>query len=294
MKRIILTGMLVLATGAIGLMAKDKKDKNAKDDKSPQQAAQPAAPQKGPAPKSPGEAEAVQALAKAQGNPDATIAAADNLVTKYADTQFKDIALFMEAQAYRQKGDPVKAQIYAEQTLAANPNNYQASLMLAETTVQGTRETDLDKDQKLAKADKYANDAMTSIKAAEKPNSQVTDQQWDEMKKDLTAQAHDALGMSALARKNYNAAIEEFKMAVNDAAHPEPAYQVRLASAYSQAGKYDEAVATAEKVMNDPQSVQQIKSVAQAIRAGAIQAKNKAAGQGGTATAPPQVEVKKP
>src|SRR5690349_4498364 len=111
MKRTILMGILVLATGATGLMAKDKKDKNAKNDKTaPQEAAQPAQP-KGPAPKSQGEAEALQALAKAQGNPDATIAAADNLVTKYADTAFKDVALFMEAQAYRQKGDPVKAQI---------------------------------------------------------------------------------------------------------------------------------------------------------------------------------------
>jgi len=49
--------------------------------------------------------------------------------------------------------------------------------------------------------------------------------------KDLTAQAHDALGLSALQSKKYDVAIAELKMASEGAAHPEPAYSVRLASA---------------------------------------------------------------
>jgi len=42
--------------------------------------------------------------------------------------------------------------------------------MLAESIVQTTREHDLDRDEKLAKADKYANDAIASVSAAAKPN----------------------------------------------------------------------------------------------------------------------------
>ena len=287
MKRMILAGVLVMAVGASGLMA--KKDKKNKDQEQPAQAqSQPA----GPHPKSKAELEAVQALISAQGNPDATIAAAENLVTKFADTDYKDTALFMEAQAYRQKGDRDKAVIYGERTLATNPKNYQASLMLAELTVQGTRETDLDKADKLAKADKYANDSITAINEATKPNPQITDEQWGDLKKDMIAQAHDALGMSALNRKDYNAAIDQFKQAIDGAAHVEPAYEVRLASAYYQAGKNDEAVTLADKVMAEAQTPQQIKSVAQAVRAGAIQAKNKA-GKGSNASAPPQVQINK-
>ena len=63
--------------------------------------------------KSQAEAEAVQALGRA-ADPDATIAAAENLLAKFADTEFKDLALLMEANAYQQKGDPAKAQIFAE------------------------------------------------------------------------------------------------------------------------------------------------------------------------------------
>lgn len=289
MKRMILAGILVMAVGASGLMAKkDKKSKDQEQQPQAQAQSQPA----GPHPKSKAELEAVQALISAQGNPDATIAAAENLVTKFADSDYKDTALFMEAQAYRQKGDRDKAVIYGERTLTANPKNYQASLMLAELTVQGTRETDLDKADKLAKADKYANDSITAINEATKPNPQITDEQWGDLKKDMIAQAHDALGMSALNRKDYNAAIEQFKQAVDGAAHVEPAYEVRLASAYYQAGKNDEAVTLADKVMAEAQTPQQIKSVAQAVRAGAIQAKNKA-GKGGNASAPPQVQINK-
>jgi len=282
MKRTILTGVLVLATGVSGLMAqKNKKDQ-------PQQKEQPSAGPK----MSPGEQQALQALAAAQGKPDETIVAAENLLTKYADTTFKDTALFMEAIAYQQKGDKDKMQIFAERALAANPKNFQASLLLADLTVQQTREHDLDRDEKLAKADKYANDSIATLTAATKPNPQLSDQQWEDAKKDLIAQAHDALGMSALQKKNYDLAITELKSAVEGAAHPEPAFQVRLASAYQQAGKNDEAITLAEKVMNDAQTPQQIKSVAQAIRAAAVVAKN--GGKPLNAPAPPpQIEVKK-
>jgi len=280
MKRIILAGLMILMAGMPGLLAQPKG--NGK-----QGAAN------GPAPKSKGEADALNALitAQQQNNPDGIITAAEALLTKYADTQFKDTALFMEAAAYQAKGDKDKMQVYLERTLATNPKHFQASLMLAEMTLQGTREHDLDHDQKLARADQLANDAIASIAAAAKPNPALSDQQWDEAKKDLTAQAHDVLGMSALQKKNYELAITELKSAVEGAAHPEPAFEVRLASAYQQAGKNDEAIAEAQKVMDEAQTPQQIKSVAQSIRAAATVAKNGKAPAANSA--PPQVDIKK-
>ena len=271
MKRTIFAGILALAFGASGLWAQ--------------------APAAGPKVKSKDEQTALVALFNAQANPDNVIAAAETLITKFADTEFKDTALYMEAVAYQQKGDRAKMQVYAEQTLAVNPKHFQASLMLAENTVQQTREHDLDRDEKLTKADKYANEAIASINAASKPNPQLTDQQWEDAKKDLIAEAHDALGMSALLRKNYDGAINELKMAVEGAAHSEPAFQVRLASAYQSAGKYDESIAMAQKVMDDAQAPQQVKQVAQAIRAGSMVAKNKASGPA-PPNAPTQVEIK--
>ena len=69
-------------------------------------------------PNSKGEMEALQALFGAQ-DPDARIKAADNLVTNFADSDFKDIALFFAAVSEEQKGDSDKAIIYGERAVEA-------------------------------------------------------------------------------------------------------------------------------------------------------------------------------
>ena len=219
----------------------------------------------------------------------------DNLITHFADTEFKDFALFIAAFSYQQKNEPEKAIVYAERTLEANPKHYQAMLMLAEITVQRTGEHDLDREEKLTRATKYATGALELLPTAPKPNPQVTDEQWVDAKKDLAAQAHQSLGMVAMARKKNDVAITEFKTAVESSTQPEPAFQVRLAQAYVASGKNDEAIATAQKVMDTPNVHPQVKQVAQAIRAAAMQAKGGAKPAAPAAPpAPGQVEIKQP
>jgi tetratricopeptide (TPR) repeat protein len=254
MKRMILTGILALAAGTTGLMAQPK----------------------GPAPKSKAELDALQAMFGSQGNPDGTIKAAEELLTKFADTDFKEQALYMEADAYQQKHDPTKAQIFAEQALTVNPKSYQASIMLAEIVVGGTRENDLDREEKLGKAEKYAKDAIEYSKDAPKPNPQIPDAQWDEFKKGINARAHNSMGLAALVRKKYDVAVTEFKTAAE--ADPQPAFVVRQASALQSGGKNDEAIALCDKLIADAQTHPQIKQVAQQIRAAAIKAGGKAPG----------------
>ena len=268
MKRLILTGILVLATGFSGLMAKKK------DSDTSQQAAQQQTP--GPHVKSQAEAEAVQALGRA-ADPDATIAAAENLLSKFADTEFKDLALLMEARAYQTKGDPAKAQIFAERCLEANPKNYQSAMLIGELLATHTGEHDFDRDEKLQKAEKYLNDSIAAAGAAPKPNPAVPDAEWDTAKKQMVAEAHNGLGIVALDRKNYDAAMKEFDTAfTND---PQPAYQVRLASAEVSAGKFDDAIAVCDKIMAQQQLAPQIRQVAQALRSQALTKKNAGAKQ---------------
>src|ERR1043166_1993711 len=126
MKRWILTGVLAVAFGVLSLMAQPQAQQKGPAGGQGKQA------QQGPAPKSQAEAQALQALFAAQGNPDAAIKAADDLLTKFADTDFKEIVTYMQAVAYEQKGDSDKAMIYAEKTLDVNPKNFQASLMIGQ------------------------------------------------------------------------------------------------------------------------------------------------------------------
>ncbi len=58
-----------------------------------------------PKPKSQKEVDAIKADLQHAQTPDARIAAVENLVTKFADTEFKAIALRAAAEAAQQKGD---------------------------------------------------------------------------------------------------------------------------------------------------------------------------------------------
>jgi hypothetical protein len=104
------------------------------------------------------------------------------------------------------------------------------------------------------------------------------------------AQGHEALGFAASVRKNYAVAIPELKEAVEE--FPDPVTMVRLAAAYDQAKKPDEALPILEKVMAMPDLHPSVRQFAQAERVRATQLKS-----GGTSPAPsaatPQVEIKK-
>jgi tetratricopeptide (TPR) repeat protein len=274
MKRILLTGTLALATGLSGLMAQQGKPaQQAKPQQGQPQAEQPQQQQLVPNTKSAGESQAVIALfqAQQQNNLDAVIKAADELLTNYADTFFKESALLAEAQAYQQKADYDKAIIYNQRALETNPKSFQATLALGELLAQRTRENDLDREEKLSKAEKYLTGTIEELKTAAKPNPQLPDEQWEEIKKFMTAQAHNDLGLVALTRKKYDVAISEFKTAIDG--DPQPAYQVRLASAYQSSGNSQEAIAICDKLLAEPQLHPQIRQVAQQIKNQASAAK---------------------
>jgi tetratricopeptide (TPR) repeat protein len=263
MKRSILAGALALACGVAGLMAQK--------------------------PKSQKEVEAINAMITAQ-TPDDRIAKADFLLTKFADTEFKAIAMQMTAEAYEQKNDFEKMQVWCEKAIDVDPKNFSCMLMIAGGTAKRSRETDLDLNEKLARVDKYAKQAVDLIKDAPKPNPGIPDEQWNNAKKDYTAQAHEAFALANVLRKKYDAAIAEYKEAIDGAATPDPTTMVRFGQCYNQAGKPDDAVAILDKVMAMPNLHPQIRQFAQAERVRAIQAKGGAAKP---ATPPAAADTKK-
>jgi tetratricopeptide (TPR) repeat protein len=222
--------------------------------------------------KSKAELDAWNALVQSASDPDKAIAAAENLITKYADSDFTATALNLEADAYQRKGDFNKMVIYAERVLEANPQDSQALLMLAKYYAAHTRENDLDREEKLGKAEKFSKLVIDVAKTLPKPSAQFSDEQWTAARKDTAAEAYNAIGQANLVRKNYDAAAAGFKNAVDTASVPEPAYMVRLALALQSAGKYDEAIAWCDKAIAVPNVHPQVKAVAAQIKTQAVKA----------------------
>jgi tetratricopeptide (TPR) repeat protein len=222
---------------------------------------------------SPKEAEAINAMFQSQAkSPDEQIAASEELLTKFADTAYKAFALELEAEAYQKKGDNAKAIVFGEQALGADPKNYDADNLLANVLAATTRDTDLDKEEKLTKADKYAHDAMAALDAGKPPLfAKATDEAWARTKAGAQEQAWQALGLIALDRKKTDDAIADFQKGLD--ALPDPLLMIRLGRALYTAKKYDDAIGWDQKVMDSADAPAQYKSIAQADKARATMAK---------------------
>jgi tetratricopeptide (TPR) repeat protein len=203
---------------------------------------------KQPQPKSQKELDAIVAMFQAPG-PKERIDAAMALITGFADTEFKATAFYLASFSARDLGDSENMIVYAEKAIEADKQNYGAMLLLAQALAQRTREFDLDKEEKLGRAEKLAKDAIAMVSNAPKPNPDATDEQWEAGKRDFMSQGYEALGMAAMVRKNHAACAENFGKASEMAMQVDPAVLVRQANCLRQDKKLDEALAAIDKAL---------------------------------------------
>ncbi len=232
-------------------------------------------------PKSPKERDALVAIQNAP-DADGKLKAIDDMLANFADTAYKPILLDMAVGIAQQKGDYPLTIVWAERDLEASPKSYVAMLAISTSTASNTKEFDLDRNEKLDKAEKYAHQALDAVKTATKPPL-VPEDKWPDAQKYYEASAHAALAMVAADRKKYDDAIAEYKTAIDIS--PDPASMIRLGDTYVKAGKYDDAIAMFDKVSAMPDVPPAFKQFATNAKNNAI-AKKKAASGGAAAPAP--------
>jgi len=177
--------------------------------------------------------------------PAARISSADALLAQFADTQFKALALYIATVSSEDLGNWEKTVIYGDRALEADPKSYGTMLVLARGYASHTREFDLDKEEKLGKADKYAKRALELLKSPPKIQPQLTDEQWGAQVKSFVSEAYEALGLAATIRKKYDDAI---------------------AKANLDSKKFDDAVKSADVVLAQANLNPQVKAIAENIK----------------------------
>jgi hypothetical protein len=235
-------------------------------------------------PKSQKESQAILAVQVAK-TPDERVQAIEKVLTDFADTEFKVPLLQMAVQAEQQKDDYAQVVFYSNRLLEADPKNVFAQVTLASETARHTRENDLDRDEKLAKVDKWAKDAIEGAKTMPKPRPDVPDADWEGFKKDMQAQGYEALGMADAVRKNFPSSISNYRLSLSTASNQNPTTLVRLAGVYVNSGKLDDAVFTLDKAIADPNTPAQVKTIAETMKNDVT--KRKAAAAPNTAAPPP-------
>jgi tetratricopeptide (TPR) repeat protein len=213
----------------------------------------------GPHPKSNAENAALLEMFKAT-DPDAQIKAAEDMMKTYPDTDYKAQVLLVEAQAYHQKKQDPKAIVLGEEALSSDPKNYTTLLLLADIYARGSKATDLNLNDNLVKADKYAKEALTLIASAPKPKPDLSDADWEGAKRSEEEQAYMALGFSALLHKKFDEAKTNFDKAIE--LYPDPLDMLYVERAYGDAKRYDDAIAWTDKAAASPNANDRLKQIA--------------------------------
>jgi tetratricopeptide (TPR) repeat protein len=207
-----------------------------------------------------------QTLQISANDPTAQLKAIDDFLANFADTQFKVLLLENAMQiAQDRKKDAALATTYAERLLEADAKSFEADVTLATLTAQNAKEFDLDKAEKTAKVQKYAQAVYDNTKDYPKPISTIPEEQWTAQKKTANATAHMAVGLMDMVNKKYDDAIGEYKTALEIT--PDSIIEFRLGEAYMKAKKWDEADATFDKVLSTPNAGAVVKQYAQQKKA---------------------------
>lgn len=223
--------------------------------------------------KSKKEIEALQAIQTAADN-DARMQAVENLLTKFADTQFKGLVLEIALDAALRKNDSVTATIYCERILAYAPDNLNALATLAKLTADQIGENDLDKDDKIKKAQEYANKTLEKVGTAANPYPQVNPaDRWELQKKEYAADAHSALAATFVVGKKPEKALPEYQASLE--ARKDPATMVRIGQVYFLLKNYDQSIAMLDQVINLPDVNPVVKQYAGREKVKAVMEKSK-------------------
>lgn len=199
--------------------------------------------------KSEEEQNAFMALQSAM-SPGDKAAAGVAFVAAYPKSAFFGIACYMTMLSYQQLNDFDSMLLYGEMVLDSDPQPGVLAgtlLSLAGAIPTRTREFDLDKEEKLAKAEDYAKRAMALIPTLPKMDPNMSDDDWLSTKMEFMSQSHEAVGIVALKREDFEASEASLRKAFEMAPNPVPFTMYNLAQALSKLGKTEEAADLAKR-----------------------------------------------
>ena len=196
--------------------------------------------------------EEIDAFVKVQNAPSAQdrAAAGAEFLAAYPDSEAAGRAKYMTMLSYQQMNDFESMLLYGDMVLASNPAPGVMAgtlISLAVAIPTRTREFDLDKEEKLSKAEDYAKKAMGLIPTLAKMDPNMTDDDWLATKMEFMSQCHEAIGSVASQRENYTLAEESFRKSLEMAAQPVPFTMYNLALVLSRQDKKEEAAKFADQ-----------------------------------------------
>ena len=211
----------------------------------PQPATTPATPQGKRPPQAKTDAEFAEfntAIANTN-DPAAVEKAADAFATKYPDSELRVLLYEAAMQSYQRANNADKMMEMGRKVLKIDPDEPTALVGVAQVLAERTRDTDLDKDQRLDEAMKLAQRSLTTVDTDIAPRADTPQDKIDAYKGVLCSSAYAIMGTLEFNKEKY-ADAEGFYRKSIDAfpAQLDPVVVLRLALALDKQGKYPEAL----------------------------------------------------
>ena len=196
---------------------------------------------------SPSEALAFQNIQK-QGEPDNRLRIVDEFEKKFPSSQLLSYVYADAAKAYQQKGSLDQAISYGRKSLKLDPDNTYSLVVVALALPQSEMLKGSQDEVKgrLSEAQTDASRALTLLDKLSKQETE-TDQQFQERKGSIAADAHFALGMVEMQRDNFDQAVADYNAAISSTTKPTFQYYYRLAEAYASHSEIPKAIEALQK-----------------------------------------------
>lgn len=210
-----------------------------------------AAPQgkRPPAAKTQPEFDAYKA-AMAQTDGAAVEKAADDFAAKFPDSELRGLLYTAAGQRYQQANNADKMMDMARKVLAIDPDDPASLVGLAQGIAEKTRDTDLDKDQRLAEAKKDAERALVTVDT-DVPTAGYPPEKLAAYKGFLRSEAYAVLGKMASDNKAWTEAETDLRKSIDALPdQPDPVAIFRLAVALDMQNKVPEALKFANQVVD--------------------------------------------
>ncbi len=181
-------------------------------------------------------------------DPAAAEKAADDFAAKFPDSELRAVLYKQAMQKYQPNADKILEM--AQKALAIDPDDPEALVTASQVLAERTRDTDLDKDQKLAEAKKNAERALVTVDT-DVPTSGFPPEKIDQFKRFVRSEAYAILGSLASNAKNYADAETNLRKSID--AFPEqvdPVAVLRLAIALDMQNKIADGLKYANQAVD--------------------------------------------
>jgi tetratricopeptide (TPR) repeat protein len=213
------------------------------------QAAAAPAGKRPPQAKSQAEFDAYKA-AVALTDPAAQEKAADDFATKFPESELRPLLYKSVMHSYQQANNADKMMAMAKKVLSFDPDEPEALLGVAQVLAERTRDSDLDKDQRLAEARKDAEHSLETVET-DVPTSGYPPEQLAAFKGYLRSEAYAILGTLDFNAKAWPKAEEDLRKSIDALPQqPDPIAIFRLSVALDMQNKYPEALKYANQAVD--------------------------------------------